>query len=74
MGLNKDELETLSLEEAFEKVDETMRSLQAEGIPLEESFRLYQEGMELLKYCGGKIERVEKQVLMMGEEGELYEF
>ncbi len=74
MGMNKEELESLSLEEAFEKVDETMRGLQAEGIPLEDSFRLYQEGMELLKYCSNKIEHVEKQVLMMGEEGELHEF
>ncbi len=74
MGLNKEELEVLSLEEAFEKVDETMRSLQLEGVPLEDSFKLYQEGMELLKYCSDKIDRVEKQVLMMGEEGELHEF
>jgi len=74
MGLDKEELEALSLEEAFERVDETMRGLQSEGIPLEDSFRLYQEGMELLKYCSGKIERVEKQVLVLGEEGELHEF
>lgn len=74
MGLNIEEMEELSLEEAFERVDETMRSLQEEGIPLEDSFRLYKEGMELLKYCSDKIDHVEKQVLVMGEEGELNEF
>lgn len=72
--MNKEEMEKLSLEDAFEKVEATMSELQSDEIPLEESFHLYQEGMMLLKYCSDKIERVEKQVLAMGEEGELHEF
>ena len=72
--MNKEEMETLSLEEAFEKVEAVMSELQSDEIPLEESFQLYQEGMMMLKYCSDKIERVEKQVLAMGEEGELHEF
>lgn len=72
--MNKEEMEKLSLEDAFEKVEATMSELQSDEIPLEESFQLYQEGMMMLKYCSDKIERVEKQVLAMGEEGELHEF
>lgn len=72
--MNKEEMEKLSLEDAFEKVEATMSELQSDEMPLEESFQLYQEGMMMLKYCSDKIERVEKQVLAMGEEGELHEF
>ncbi len=74
MGTEHNTLEELSLEEAFEKVEEKLNSLQSDENSLETSFQLYREGMELLKYCNDKIERVEKQVLVLGEEGELHEF
>ncbi len=64
----------LSLEEAFERIEETIGRLEEEDITLEESFRAYQEGMQLLKYCDGKIDKVEKQVLIINEDGELDEF
>lgn len=64
----------LSLEEAFEALEQTVRQLSDEEIPLEDSFRIYQEGMKLLKLCNDKIDKVEKQVLVLNEEGELDEF
>lgn len=63
-----------SLEEAFEQIEETIARLEDEDITLEDSFRAYQEGMKLLKYCNEKIDRVEKQVLKINEDGELDEF
>ena len=63
-----------SLEEAFEQIEETIARLEDEDITLEESFRAYQDGMKLLKYCNEKIDRVEKQVLKLNEDGELDEF
>lgn len=63
-----------SLEEAFEKIEETIARLEDEDITLEDSFRAYQDGMKLLKYCNEKIDRVEKQVLKINEDGELDEF
>ena len=41
---------------------------------LEESFTLYQEGMRLLKLCSAQIDRVEKNMLLIDEEGGLHEF
>lgn len=64
----------VSLEEAFEALEQTVRQLSDEEIPLEDSFRIYQEGMKLLKLCNDKIDKVEKQVLVLNEEGELDEF
>lgn len=63
-----------SLEEAFLMLEENVQKLEERDISLEDSFKLYKEGMELLKYCNHKIEQVEKKVLAMNEEGELHEF
>ena len=64
----------LTLEEAFEKLEETIEKLRAEDITLEDSFKEYKQGMEILKYCSDKIDRVEKKVLKIEGNGELNEF
>lgn len=64
----------LSLEQAFEALEKTVTALETEDITLEASFQAYHEGMEMLKYCNGKIDKVEKQVLKINEAGELDEF
>ena len=48
--------------------------LEREDISLEESFKEYQKGMELLKKCSETIDRVEKKVLILNENGGLDEF
>ena len=45
----------LTLEEAFLRLEEVTRALEDENISLEESFTVYQKGMELLKYCNESI-------------------
>lgn len=64
----------MKLEEAFEKLDEMLSELESPDISLEESFQVYQEGMKLLKQCNEIIDRVEKSVLKLNENGELEEF
>lgn len=66
--------EDLSLEEAFARIEETIEHLEEEETTLEESFSAYQKGMRLLQYCNAKIDKVEKQVLKINEDGELDEF
>lgn len=41
---------------------------------LEESFQVYAEGTKLLKYCNEKLDKVEKKMLILNEEGTLDEF
>ena len=64
----------LTLNEAFAKLEEITKRLESADISLEESFAVYQEGMQLLKYCNDSIDRVEKKVLMLNGEGTLHEF
>ena len=64
----------LTLEESFEKLDETLVALEGRNITLEKSFELYQQGMELVKNCNDQIDRVEKKMQVINEEGELSDF
>lgn len=66
--------ETYSLEENFSRLEDTMERLEQEDLPLEEAFRAYSEGMAILKQCNDQIDRVEKQVLKLNEDGQLEEF
>ena len=52
------EEETFNLEEAFLKLEETIADLEREDITLEQSFKEYQKGMELLKKCNETIDKV----------------
>lgn len=66
--------EELKLEDAFEKLEGTVAALEKDDISLEESFQIYQKGMELLKQCNQAIDQVEKKVLVLNEDGETHEF
>ncbi len=59
----------LSLEEAFEQLDSIMEQLEQGETKLEDSFLLYQKGMQLLKQCNESIDRVEKKLIVLEEEG-----
>lgn len=63
-----------TLEQAFEELDSVIETLQKRDLALEKSFELYQKGMELLKNCNEKLDRVEKDVMVMNEEGDWDEF
>ncbi len=62
------------MEQAFEQLEDVIDRLQDNGISLENAFSEYEKGMKLLKQCNEAIDRVEKQVLMISESGELCEF
>lgn len=66
--------EELSVEEAFVQIEEVIANLEAEEITLEQSFREYNRGMRLLRHCNETIDRVEKKVLKINEDGGLDEF
>ena len=63
-----------TLEEAFAELDQMLTKLSDRDTALEESFQVYAEGTKLLKYCNEKLDKVEKKMLVLSEEGELHEF
>jgi exodeoxyribonuclease VII small subunit len=60
----------IKLEESFEKLDQIIVGLDKTDIGLEDSFALYKEGMKLLKACNDSIDKVEKKLIILGENGE----
>lgn len=63
-----------TLDETFERLEAAIGLLEQEDISLEESFRVYKEGMKLIQSCNEKIDKVEKEVLKLNEDGKLEEF
>lgn len=57
--------EKLSIEEIFSELDSIIRNLENGEVSLEDSFKYYEAGMKLVKTCSGKIDRVEKQILVL---------
>lgn len=68
------QMEPFRLETAFDQIEQLLQKLQEEEVSLEESFRLYEQGMKLLQKCNENIDHVEKQMLQIDEEGHTHEF
>ena len=63
-----------ALEDNFAELEDILKQMEQPEISLEESFRLYHQGMDMLKACNSKIDKVEKKMLLLDEEGEEHEF
>ena len=70
----KNENDGLKIEEAFQKLDAIAAKLEDKNTSLEDSFTLYQQGMELLKYVSSRLDTVEKKMLQINEDGTFSEF
>jgi exodeoxyribonuclease VII small subunit len=60
--------QTKTLEMVMKELEGILESMDDEGISLEESFQLYKKGMQLCKSCNEKIDKVEKQLEIIGEQ------
>ena len=58
----------LTIEETFKELESVLERMETQEISLEESFACYEKGMKLLKYCNDKIDKVEKQIMVLSEE------
>ena len=67
-------MEDKTLEIVFQELDEVVKALEGEAVSLEDSFKLYHKGMDLLKVCNKKIDTVEKKMMILDENGEIHEF
>ncbi|MGV3465419.1 MAG: exodeoxyribonuclease VII small subunit [Heyndrickxia sp.] len=54
--------ETISFEEAMEKLEVIVQRLEEGDVPLEEALNIYKQGMELSKVCHDKLKNVEEQL------------
>lgn len=59
---------SLSVEESLTKLDELINKLAQSDISLDESFKLYNEGLKLVKTCNSQLDKVEKKIIILEEE------
>lgn len=62
-----------TIEETFAELEEIIRKLEGGESSLEESFQHYEAGVKLVKSCNEKIDKVEKQIIVLEENGEEHE-
>lgn len=63
-----------TLEEVFAQLESVIKTMEQGEISLEETFDLYHKGMNMLKVCNDKIDKVEKKMLVLDDKGEAHEF
>lgn len=63
-----------TLEQMFSELENIIEKMENPEVTLEQSFDLYNKGVELLKKCNKTIDTVEKKVLLLDEDGETHEF
>lgn len=63
------EKDNRNLEEVFAELNDIVEKLENDDLSLEDSFKVYQNGMELLKDCNEKIDTVEKQMVQLNANG-----
>lgn len=73
-GKNNGKKEAPALQDIFVELDKVIEGMEQEDVSLEETFELYHKGMDMLKMCNDKIDKVEKKMLLLDNEGEEHEF
>lgn len=66
--------EERTLEQVFTELEEVIVAMEGPDVSLEDSFMLYHKGMDLLKSGSDKIDRIEKKMLVLDEEGDTHGF
>lgn len=59
----------MTLENMMDELDNCVKQLENSDISLEDSFHIYEKGMEYVKLCNERIDKVEKKVLLLEEDG-----
>ena len=49
-------------EKAFQELEEIVRRLESEDLPLDESLELFEKGIRLSRFCNQKLEEIEKKI------------
>ena len=60
----------ITLEESFFKLEEIIGTLEEGQVSLDESFQLYREGIKYVQNCNTMLDKVEKQIIILNENGD----
>ena len=57
-------------EESMKRLEKIVQDLESGDLPLEESLKVFEEGMGLIKFCSEKLEEVEQKVTKLVKESD----
>lgn len=60
----------ISIEESLESLEEILEKMEDGEVPLEEAFKLYNDGLKMVKTCSSQLEKIEKQMIVLQENSE----
>ena len=72
--MNLNIADQMSIEDTLKVLEDIIVKMEDRNSTLEESFSYYERGMKLVKACSEKIDKVEKQIQILSEEGQDGEF
>ncbi len=68
-------MEEIKFEKAMERLEEIVKLMESGNTGLEDGLKLFEEGMELVRFCEKKLNEAERKVtiLIQGEAGQVKE-
>ena len=57
-----------SLEDTFDKLEDSLGQMESGELTMNESFKKYKEGIELVKKCSLMIDKVEKEMIIINDD------
>ena len=64
----------LTLEESFARLDELLGDMERQGVSLEDSFRLYEQGMKLVGRMQERLQELSGRIEKISADGRIEEF
>ncbi|MDI6752174.1 MAG: exodeoxyribonuclease VII small subunit [bacterium] len=61
----------MKFEEAIKRLEEIVRILEKGEVSLDDSLSLFEEGVQLRKFCSKRLSEVERKIRMITEEGDV---
>ncbi|MHB1317536.1 MAG: exodeoxyribonuclease VII small subunit [Anaerolineae bacterium] len=59
------EIQSMSFEDGYDRLEELIEQLETGKLTLEESVAIYEEGVELARHCGHKLDDAELRVITL---------
>ena len=57
----------MSFEQSLARLDEIVKQLESGTAPLEQSMKLYEEGIALVRFCNGELDKTESKIKLLRE-------
>lgn len=70
----KEKNESITLEERFDNIEQILEQMESGAVSLDDSFELYKKGLAEIKAANDSLDRIEKAMLVLNENGELEAF